>query len=652
MSSPTPRDDDAARSGTTKPAQRTEARSGASGGTSVLGRLVLMLFVLEAVTGGLLMTVYTPATTMAWGSVHHIQTQVRFGWLIRGLHAFGSDAMIVVLVLYLLQMLATRLYLAVPRFRWSLVVCLFVLTAVLAHTGYLLPWDQQAYWGTHVRINIIAMTPWIGPALRRLLIGGSELGQASITQFYTLHVLLLPLVFLLLVRIWWRRPGTSDVTPAVPHGLDARGTDEVARRFRGSLMCAMVLGALIAACWYAHRVLGNAMLAAPADPAVSDYPARPEWYMLFLFQWLKLFDGHLAEVLAAIVVPGAMLAVFLTMPFWDRVVPQRIAHALAIALVSVTLVAVGGLTYAAVRDDKEPSEGQMAAVRLKQDRDSVLSESDRSVLRAWTFHRRREGAQRAARRSQELAERNGIPPVGPLALLATDPQTRGPQLFAQHCAACHRFDGHDGLGMTPSEPATSSDLAGYASRSWIRALLTNPMNERFFGLMRKPDGTPAHTRMKRWTGEMVDDADDEESRRELNRAFDAVAAYLEDESVHPGRLAAIDLNASDSGTVGETSSERDSLLIEGRRFFMSTCNECHSYQGKRIGTFHAPDMYGYGSVDWIEQMIAEPDHETKYRSKGRQPAQMPSFRDRLTLQERLLIAQWLHTSIETPAPGT
>ena len=76
---------------------------------------------------------------------------------------------------------------------------------------------------------------------------------------------------------------------------------------------------------------------------------------------------------------------------------------------------------------------------------------------------------------------------------------------------------------------------------------------------------------------------------------------------------------------------------------MTTCNECHSYRGERSGFFNAPEMHGYGSIDWLSLMIAEPDHETVYRNTGREPAQMPAFKDELSELERRMIAAWLHS---------
>jgi ubiquinol-cytochrome c reductase cytochrome b subunit len=237
----------------------------------------------------------------------------------------------------------------------------------------------------------------------------------------------------------------------------------------------------------------------------------------------------------------------------------------------------------------------------------------------------------------QLAERHGVPPEGPGSLFADDPLTRGPELFAANCAACHRMDGHNGLGVAMNEPAASSDLAGFASRDWIRGLLTDPMGERYLGRMKNPDGGPAHTRMAKWLGEMRASQTTDDQRKQFDADLDAVAAYLADESIQPGRLAGLD--ATDAPT-----SPDEQTIHHGRSVFTSVCNECHRYAGENTGTFRAPDMLGYGSVEWIERLIDDPSDDLLYRGKGREPARMPSFHDRLTESERRLIAHWLHES--------
>ena len=228
-----------------------------------------------------------------------------------------------------------------------------------------------------------------------------------------------------------------------------------------------------------------------------------------------------------------------------------------------------------------------------------------------------------------------------MVLLRSDPHTRGPQLFAEHCAACHRFDGHNGLGIVPTEPAASSDLWGFGTRGWVRGLLDDPMAERYFGLMRTPAGDPAHTKMARFIDDINAEHAAEADQRALLADFDGVAAYLEFESRNPGALGAVTPDGERSGVSDPTV---DATVVQGQRFFARVCNECHSYAGSRTGTLRAPEMLGYGSVEWIERLIADPGHDSLYRSRGREPARMPAFMHRLSLADRRVVAQWLYAS--------
>ncbi|MFQ5496027.1 MAG: hypothetical protein ACE5EX_11675, partial [Phycisphaerae bacterium] len=452
----------------------------------------------------------------------------------------------------------------------------------------------------------------------------------------------------------------------------------------------IVFLAVVAVVWYVERYRGATLLDAPADPTASDYPARPEWHTLFLYQWLKNFSGPSMEVVGAIVLPTLAGVVFLAFPWFDRVVHRHVARALTLLVTVGLLAGIGRLTATALRADADPSDAAVAASRERQAGGTGLTQRDEAVLRARRFNRQRGRAERVAARAMVLAERHGIPPEGPLTLLAADPAIQGPELFAGHCASCHRFDGHDGLGDLPSEAATSSDLYGYGTRGWIRGLLTDPMADRFFGRMKKPDGQAAHTRMSRLVADTLEENEDPADRRKLLADLDAVAAYLEDEGRRPGRLREIlppddvdeeddldsDDEASDSvepateppdgrtedGALGSSSTvalsdagDDEALILRGRHYFMSVCNECHSYDEERSGTLRAPEMLGYASVEWVELMIRNPSHDLRYRSRGREPAQMPSFADRLTGPQRLLIARWLvgsdEATVSVPAEG-
>jgi ubiquinol-cytochrome c reductase cytochrome b subunit len=591
----------------------------------ILRRVIVGLLVVQAFTGLLLMTVYSPSTTAAWGSVWYIQTQVPCGWIIRGLHHFASDALILLLLLYATQLLVTKLYRSPHRFIWWTALVSLVLALALSLSGHLLPWDQEGYWGTKVRTNILARTPLLGELMAKLLIGGADFGNLTLTRLYTLHIAILPLALGWLIFRYPNPKRQRGVNPSLPRQADEeavqrRPQEAALLHLPTAVAFAAAMIVILATTWYVHAVLGSVFLDAPADPTATDYPARPEWHTLFLYQGLKAFEGPILEVVGAIVIPSAIVMAFFLFPFAERIFSQRAAHRLAIGLTTVVVLSALGLTFAAKWDDRDPGDGKLNTVREKQRIGTALTKADEAVLRARQFNRQRDQAARDAKRALELAASNGIPPEGPSALLARDPLTAGPRLFATHCATCHRYDGHDGRGNVPLDPATSSDLAGFASRKWIRGLLANPMDDRYFGRMHTPDGEPAHTRMSRFISEIMPEG--EEARRSLLADFDAVAAYL----VAPSATSA--------------------RWQQGRDVFQQICNECHSYGGERKGTTRAPEMLGYGSVEWIELMIAEPDHESCYRAVGRERARMPRFEDKLTERERNMIAVWLHDSRE------
>ncbi len=620
----------------------------------------VFLFAILCLTGILMMTVYSPSATTAWASVWYLQTQSTLGWLIRGIHSVASNLLILVTLLAVLDLILRKLYRRPGEFLWWASIALLLVVAGFSLTGFLLPWDQRGYWSTNVRANILALTPVVGPAMRTMVLGGSELGHASLTRLYTLHVAILPLVFALFWALHAQQLSRLNQNLCqTPSQVNNQPKTQLF--FRRSLICGLLTIILLWGTWYTHAVLHWTWLDAPANPSTSDYPARPEWYALFLFQWLKSFEGPMAQIVGAIAIPGGVLTLALLFPYTDRMLGERLGHRLVLLFTAMGLATAIILTGQALQADIRPTLATIEAIQAKQHDGDELTSQDESLLRAWSFNKQRDRADQRAKRVFELAESNGIAPEGPLSLLANDPQTKGPELFAANCASCHRFYGHNGLNVTPTEPATSSDLGGFASSRWIRGLLANPAAPTYFGLMKQDDGDPAHTRMEKWTAETLADYSSEVDRKKLMQHYDAVAAYLADESQHPGRFADEGSDAAKTSAIGtdtQTDSQTDSsnadeaLLQAGRAFFMKVCNECHGYDGNRSGTLRAPEMKGYGSTQWIAWMIATPNHNELYRSRGKQRAQMPPFADKLSERDRLLIANWLHTARETRQPSS
>jgi len=164
-----------------------------------LGAATLFVFVLQLVTGILLSLNYAPTPDTAYDSVLFINSQVPFGWYIRGLHHWGASAMVVLVVAHMVSAFVLGAHRAPREVTWGIGVCLLLITLAFGFTGYLLPWDQKAYWATTVGTNMAGTVPLIGSALMRVLRGGADVGAVTLTQFYSIHVLILPLFPLSLV---------------------------------------------------------------------------------------------------------------------------------------------------------------------------------------------------------------------------------------------------------------------------------------------------------------------------------------------------------------------------------------------------------------------------------------------------------------------
>lgn len=166
-----------------------------------LGSASLFVFTLQAVTGMLLAMNYVPSPDHAYDSVRYISEQVLLGSFMRGLHKWGASFMVVLVSLHMLRVYFMGAYKYPREATWIAGVGLFVLVMGFSFTGYLLPWDQKAYWATAVGTNIAGQTPVLGPTIAKVMKGGPELGTATLTRFYAFHVLVLPAVTMLLIGV-------------------------------------------------------------------------------------------------------------------------------------------------------------------------------------------------------------------------------------------------------------------------------------------------------------------------------------------------------------------------------------------------------------------------------------------------------------------
>lgn len=164
-----------------------------------LGSATLFCFVLLVVTGAFLMMNYSPSPDHAYDSVQFISNSVAFGHLIRSIHFWSASAMVVLIGLHGMRTFFMGAYKYPRELTWVLGSLLFIFVMFSAFTGYLLPWDQKAYWATNVGTGIAGEIPLIGPFVQKTLIGGSTIGAVTLTRFFTLHVAIIPSLTILLI---------------------------------------------------------------------------------------------------------------------------------------------------------------------------------------------------------------------------------------------------------------------------------------------------------------------------------------------------------------------------------------------------------------------------------------------------------------------
>jgi ubiquinol-cytochrome c reductase cytochrome b subunit len=405
----------------------------------VFGSLLVFLLVVQAVTGILLASFYAPSSTDAWASVAFIQRQLSLGWLIRGLHSTGASAMVVVTFLHLFQVLLFGAYRKPREVNWWVGLVMMLLLFAFALTGYLLPWDQKGYWATQVATSLLGATPGLGPWLKSVVQGGPEYGNLTLTHFYALHVVVLPLTLFALVGVHLALFRKHGVTPGWKYDetiVDPFWPKQLLRDF-----VAMTL-ALALMFFFVVRSHG-VELEAPADPA-SSYDARPEWYFYPLFQLLKFFPGRW-EIVGAIGAPLVAGALLFGLPLVDQG-QSRAPGPRKLFIGSVLLLLFGAITLGAA--------GAIA------DAHNV------------NYQKFRQRAERDSERALKLAEA-GVPPAGGLAIEENDPLARGRKLYKDKCSGCHMLEG-DGERRAP-------DLDGWSSRGWLRAFLKAPADDRFYG---------------------------------------------------------------------------------------------------------------------------------------------------------------------------
>lgn len=598
------------------------------------GSILAFFFTLQVITGILLMTAYSPSSTTAWGSVYFIQYEMDFGWLIRGIHYYAAQAMLVLLGVYIVHLVLVKMHLPPGEVLWWAVLLLLGVTMATDLTGNPLPWDQKGFWALQVELNIISAIPGLGPMLQRWILGGPEAGHLTLARLYALHVVVLPtlLAFLLLAeRVLaqrYRRRVVGTMT------LNIQQEDSL--RMRRAFVRLALAGILLGLCLWprAHPIADNttdtnhvhrqnetswwasalhagryglgAPLDSPADPSREYAIARPKWTYWFLFQMRKSLEGSFAS---QVTVLGPLLVglVLMFLPLLARGRLRSWVYGLSVALVLILALAVIALTGLAWWNDYGDSPTAQA------------------------FQAELHQQQALARRAVQLASR-GIPVEGAVELLRRDPQTRGKELYQQHCATCHGF----GTTLKP-KASEAPDLQGFGTQDWIYQLLQRMRDESSLESRLMPQ-------MAGWLRreyERAQRADDRARKAgetptavaDLERDLYRIAAWL---ATHPRRPV------PQEGPERELFEKDTSAFAEGYRAYEGRCLRCHTYVGTGGGDTNGPDLTGYGDAQWMRELLHAPFDRRYYGPSvvrwSRKPeprSWMPAFRDRESRQGHL-----------------
>ncbi len=285
----------------------------------VFGSVLLLFVAVQLLTGVLLALVYSPSTIAAYESVRYIDNHVVFGAFIRGLHHWTASAFVIVLVVHMLRAFLYAAYKSPRRGTWVAGVSLLVVVLGFAFTGYLLPWDMKAYFATRVGIEVGASAPVLGSMIAKLIQGGSELGELTLTRFYALHVIVLPLILFLILGIHLYYVRMLKITPPWKRNDEPVHYEETFYPKQLARDQIAVAAVFLVVAWIAFKA--GAPLEAKADPTTTTYVPRPDWYFYGLYQLLRIFQGPF-EIVGTVILPTLFFLALFGLPFIDKS-PER-----------------------------------------------------------------------------------------------------------------------------------------------------------------------------------------------------------------------------------------------------------------------------------------------------------------------------------------
>ncbi len=285
------------------------------------GGVSLFLFVLQVVTGILLLFYYKGSADLAFESVQFIMSKVQFGWLIRSMHSWAANLFVLSVFIHMFSVFFEKAYRKPREITWITGVFLFFMTLAFGFSGYLLPWNKLAFFATKVGTDIVAAVPVIGEPLKTFLRGGDDVTGATLSRFFGFHVALFPGIFTLLLAlhlILVQRQGMSE-----PLEIEKLNNNHRTMKFFPNFMLRdLLLWLIVLNIIAVLAVFFPAELGLRADPfASAPVGIRPEWYFLFMFQFLKYLPGQMLFIEGeqfGILLFGIAGLLWLLVPFWDR----------------------------------------------------------------------------------------------------------------------------------------------------------------------------------------------------------------------------------------------------------------------------------------------------------------------------------------------
>jgi len=321
-----------------------------------LGTIAASLFAILTITGLLLLYFYIPSVQNAYWSIKDLENVVVFGWLLRAQHSWAAHLMVAVVFFHLMRVFFTAAYRGQRVWNWYIGIALLILTLFLSFTGYILPWDQLAYWALTIGTGIASAFPFLGKSVRFLLVGGNILGQSSLLRFFVLHNFFLPalLLFLFALHMWRIRKdgglacmdklvhetrlkeipvsltktysllgvteGTTiqvETTEVLDEGNSVRTSPHLVRRIALVFLVTTIITLILALSF-------PTPLEEPANPSVTPIPAKAPWYFLWLQELIAVTTIRIGKIaisgglIGGILVPGFLLLLAIVWPFLDK----------------------------------------------------------------------------------------------------------------------------------------------------------------------------------------------------------------------------------------------------------------------------------------------------------------------------------------------